>query len=615
MGVNFITGYNGIGKTSLLESIIFALMGRVRNKDLSGFKRLSSRENTEVILQFDNLGESYEIKRTFNGNLESVMKQVSTNSITKGKTNILNYIENIFESNQNFIENIIFSSEGEVYEFLQLDSKKLVKYMEKIIGIGRASEFKKVVNESNKNFIRDKKKNENYLKLLLDFKKEKEIRDIPKLENQKLEFERKSYEINELIEIKGEELGKVIEKENQLHNTYNEYRFLSTRLHNIYLEDKLILIDLGLQEFNKQDLINRRESLISIVDKKNNEIQIFKREIKSLERKEIEENIKIKEKNRIKSIREKLESEFDTKLNIPCPICQKSLSINEYLKLNKDFNKEFDDSIKTQASIAGKIKYIKDRIGKIEKDLEIRTKFLEVLNGLSSIDENSIKNYEKNQIKLENEKNQINNSLKSYQKQEADINNRLIEINKFLSNLKLIKDIENIFRYETDFKNNLRGSIICEIILKSLEKIISEQRNINLRDLILEIQKVWKVFFPDDERELRFDSKYLPYFRLNNRSIPFENISGGEKMILLILVKTLLLKMYTKITFLILDEPLEHLDLENRINLIEYFIDLYKKGLINQLIITTFEESLTRKYFNNEDVNIISLPSIKKYKL
>ena len=84
-------------------------------------------------------------------------------------------------------------------------------------------------------------------------------------------------------------------------------------------------------------------------------------------------------------------------------------------------------------------------------------------------------------------------------------------------------------------------------------------------------------------------------------------------MILLILIKVALAKKYTAIPFLIFDEPLEHLNYENRINIIDYLIDLCRKGLVKQLIITTFEESLTRRFRKMEEVNVISLPSYLKY--
>ena len=62
-----------------------------------------------------------------------------------------------------------------------------------------------------------------------------------------------------------------------------------------------------------------------------------------------------------------------------------------------------------------------------------------------------------------------------------------------------------------------------------------------------------------------------------------------------------------------MDEPLEHLDVENRAQIIEYLIRIYEYGLIKQLIINTFEESLTRDLFEDENIKIIPLKALKKY--
>ena len=146
-----------------------------------------------------------------------------------------------------------------------------------------------------------------------------------------------------------------------------------------------------------------------------------------------------------------------------------------------------------------------------------------------------------------------------------------------------------------------------------LSRVMKDQRNFNLDEIIRGIQKIWKIFFPYEDRELLFDDKYLPYFEKGGETITFNNASAGEKMILLILIKIALARKYTAIPFLIFDEPLEHLNYENRINIINYLIDICRKGLVKQLIITTFEESLTRRFRKMEEVNVISLPSYLKY--
>jgi DNA repair exonuclease SbcCD ATPase subunit len=180
------------------------------------------------------------------------------------------------------------------------------------------------------------------------------------------------------------------------------------------------------------------------------------------------------------------------------------------------------------------------------------------------------------------------------------------------------KDLKEVIKKILNIRKEL---LIIQIILKAINTLIDEYTPINLKELIKEIQDIWKKFFSSDEREILYmkdqDKDYLIYFKHKDKGkiINIKDISAGEKMILIILVKSILLKNFTSFPFLIFDEPLEHLDLENRIKIIDFFITLYRKGMIKQLIITTFEESLIRQYLNSSDVNIISLPTLLKYEV
>ena len=84
-------------------------------------------------------------------------------------------------------------------------------------------------------------------------------------------------------------------------------------------------------------------------------------------------------------------------------------------------------------------------------------------------------------------------------------------------------------------------------------------------------------------------------------------MSGGEKVLLLVLARTVLCKTLSEVPFMMIDEPLEHLDVENRRTLLEFFVACAEQLQDFQLIVTTFEESLTRKYFELENVNVIYL--------
>jgi hypothetical protein len=49
------------------------------------------------------------------------------------------------------------------------------------------------------------------------------------------------------------------------------------------------------------------------------------------------------------------------------------------------------------------------------------------------------------------------------------------------------------------------------------------------------------------------------------------------------------------------------LDPENRRMIIDFLVESFERGWIDQLVVTTFEESLLRKYHAYDKVNIIAL--------
>jgi len=87
----------------------------------------------------------------------------------------------------------------------------------------------------------------------------------------------------------------------------------------------------------------------------------------------------------------------------------------------------------------------------------------------------------------------------------------------------------------------------------------------------------------------------------------FPQLSGGEKTILLILTHVLLCKYFSKSDFMLLDEPLEHLDPKNRWAVINFLVESCGKGFPDQLIVTTIEESVLREYLEEPTVRVTAL--------
>lgn len=107
--------------------------------------------------------------------------------------------------------------------------------------------------------------------------------------------------------------------------------------------------------------------------------------------------------------------------------------------------------------------------------------------------------------------------------------------------------------------------------------------------------------------KIELDDRTIPVLFRQDQKLHMPQLSGGEKMAMLVTVRTVLCRRFTEIGFMLLDEPLEHLDPRNRRMLIDFLVESFEKGWVDQLIVSTFEESIIRKFHDHEKVNLIAL--------
>jgi DNA repair exonuclease SbcCD ATPase subunit len=161
----------------------------------------------------------------------------------------------------------------------------------------------------------------------------------------------------------------------------------------------------------------------------------------------------------------------------------------------------------------------------------------------------------------------------------------------------------------TNLKKSLKGEYISEFTLSSIETMLTDQRNSQLRKKLYDgVSQVWSEFKGEPGWTVTLDQSALPSPQQEFRPYPFRLLSAGEKTALLVVTRTMLSALFAKsVGFLLLDEPLEHLDQRNRHSLLQFLADTCKTKIVTQLIVTTTESSLLRKFVDYEDIRIIPL--------
>jgi DNA repair exonuclease SbcCD ATPase subunit len=82
----------------------------------------------------------------------------------------------------------------------------------------------------------------------------------------------------------------------------------------------------------------------------------------------------------------------------------------------------------------------------------------------------------------------------------------------------------------------------------------------------------------------------------NGHKIPYSELSGGQRTLVQLATRLLALQMGTRSPFLVLDEPLEHLDPRNRRSLATLLVQATRTSTrLRQVLVTTYEESVTRR--------------------
>jgi len=131
-------------------------------------------------------------------------------------------------------------------------------------------------------------------------------------------------------------------------------------------------------------------------------------------------------------------------------------------------------------------------------------------------------------------------------------------------------------------------NIAAQVMEATADTILTER----IDPLVTEITHRWKrVFVNRGELRLRHDGRLI--LLRGTHEIGFDQLSSGEKVIAQLATRLLVLSSSTRASFLWLDEPLEHLDPNNR--RLAASLMATAGDHTRQLLVTTYEERLARQ--------------------
>lgn len=587
-GVNFITGPNGIGKSSILQAICVAFSGQVPDGfDIRDFIHKGS-DSCKIRVAYRHRGDLIYIERklSLQGRERcSIQNAYGKETFSGSWDETTTYIENLLGMKKFLFNKISYLSEGDVYRTIrEPPGKELFSEIDQLLGISQLQDLLKEIDKSKVTFQIERTKQTKILDQIRSSETEKKG-DLYTLQVQLMKLQSNRDEKKDQLEKLSKDLWSCEEKCRRTEMLLGDLEYLDR-------EEKILLTE----QNKKADLEKQK-------------VQMLK-EHEEITRKRLKCEAEISMYSKVVDI---LKQTDQSGIEVECPICRRPISIEKMNQLSKEMTekiasleKKTQELIDQSINIDIKQRLLDSEIVKI-KDREVRVRTLMEKNetklGVEEI-KKSMKELER-RIEILSENIQLlNGELKNS-------DNEIESLRETLGNIKATTQLEksDISEIENDLKLSYRGEYLSELTLKGIEELVKIQRNSKLSENLYNyISKIWNNFKGENGWTIEFDQSALPIARIRNQEYPFILLSAGEKTALLVAVRAILSNLFVKETgFLLLDEPLEHLDSRNRHSLLQFLVDAYKENIVTQLIITTTEYALLRRFVDYEYVKIHQL--------
>ncbi len=138
-----------------------------------------------------------------------------------------------------------------------------------------------------------------------------------------------------------------------------------------------------------------------------------------------------------------------------------------------------------------------------------------------------------------------------------------------------------------------RREALTQTAARTLRRTADSAITERIDPLTTEVAWRWKRLFGTEGLILKPDGRIRR--QIGGRELEFEHLSGGEKIWALLVTRLLVLGASTRVPFVWLDEPLEHLDPKLRRTIAGTLVRAAGQGNLQQVIVTTYEVSLARQ--------------------
>jgi DNA repair exonuclease SbcCD ATPase subunit len=598
-GLNLFVGPNGSGKTTLLDAICLDLTGEIPTGDFKALIRDKSKD-AEIELVLELAGVRYSIRRRFRRDrLISAEWTKGDNALTQpGWDALSSTLARELKTDPVFFSRMIYMSEVEVFDYAKNPpSGALNTALERVLGIDSLGSIADFAQRLSKGYAKSVASLRQELARSVSQPEEPAFDDTTareQFENNKTELEAVKRDLES------------VRAETQRLRSISDSLARAKNLLDVFMKESAELgIDLGSAPITIEEVQNLNQAAIERTKKLDDHVTLVSSEKGSVEA-TVEYLTGIQ--SLLLAVSQKKSGEEPA-----CPVCERPI--------DKDLASRLIE--KTRLRIAEGHKALVNSEKALQEGRSQLQKYRGSAQRLNSAATQLVElAWSANREAFTLDVSQIDEVSRTIAAQVRETGVELQSLTaksaelteKVTAGASIIGRAEGraeISRITQDFARQLvqkfKGSILADILVGSLHELAVQQRDEGIKPLYLALAELWKRWRPEHEWTFKFDTDGRIELESTNTSLTFSQLSGGEKTVLLILSRVLMLGFLSKMDFLMIDEPLEHLDVRNRRAVLNFLVASTKCGLVQQAVVTTFEESLIRKYLDGQNSNTVYL--------